>query len=70
MADLKVGDRVWYWARRRGETPRQEHGKIVQMSGEFSRVRLNPYVDGERAVPVQTVEVKRLHKEESNAESV
>ncbi len=60
MALVKRGDRVWYWARRKGEKGHKEYGVIIQTDGTFARIRL----DGNRTVQIQTIEVKRLQKEE------
>lgn len=49
-------ENVWYWARRKGERPHQKRGKVLSSDGKHARV----LVEG-CGVPVQTVEVRRLH---------
>lgn len=53
-------DRVWYWARRRGERAHKKRGIITSSDGTYARVRLF----GDHPVPVQLVEVKRLRRED------
>jgi|SRR5580765_621589 len=53
----KVGDRIYYWARREGERAHKKRGRIISMdkTGALARVRLD-----HGAVPVQLVMVSRL----------
>lgn len=50
-------ERVWYWARRKGERPRKQHARVLSSDGKHARVLL----PGGHAVPVQTIAVNRLH---------
>ncbi len=55
---LRQGDRVWYWARRKGEKPHRKFGVIVFTDANYARVEL----DGTPSpITVQTVAVRRLH---------
>lgn len=49
-------EQVWYWARRKGEKPRQVWGKVLSHDGRHARVLIKGC-----AVEIQTVEVKRLN---------
>lgn len=52
---MKAGDRVWYWARRRGERAHIKEGVVrdISASGEFARVDV-------AGIPTQTVNALRL----------
>jgi len=56
MDIILVGQRVEYWARRQGEPAHLNKGTVIQVTGRWTRVRL----DGDHVVPVQSVEMKRL----------
>jgi len=59
VVNFKVGDRVWYWQRRVGSgLSRRVYGTIRQTDGTHARVRRD---DLDSAIPVITVEVKRLN---------
>lgn len=55
---VKVGCKVWYWARRKGEYPHQKFGIVLTTNGKFARILL----DGSPIIPIQTVAIKRLNE--------
>lgn len=60
----QIGERVWYWARRRGQKAHIKVGALKSYSEDhtLARVQLSLFDQARSTVTVQTVETNRLHR--------